>query len=316
MGARATTATYLVLRAAAAQAHGLITLDQLRIAGVSSSTVADWCRAGRLCRQVRGVYAVPELLDRWSLLAAMCRSTPGAVASHRAAARLWGLDGVEADVVELSVPRQTRLSTAVVHRSNDLADVDVTEVDAIPCTDLTRTLVDLGAVVDLDVVERAVESALRQRLTTVSRLQWRLSGLARRGRRGPAALRAVLECRPLRAPPTESQLETMFLQCLRAAGVEEPVRQHPVRLPDGRVVRLDDAYPEAMVFIELDGWTAHRSQQAFHYDRRRQNQVVLLGWQPLRFTWADVVGQPGRVAGEVAAMLRRRAVVVPRAASP
>ncbi|MDP9420319.1 MAG: endonuclease domain-containing protein [Actinomycetota bacterium] len=234
----------------------------------------------------------------------------------RAAARLWGLDRVEADVVELSVPRQTRLSTAVVHRSNDLADVGVTEVDAIPCTDLTRTLVDLGAVVDLDVVERAVESALRQRLTTVSRLQWRLSGLARRGRRGPAALRAVLECRPLRAPPTESQLETMFLQCLQAAGVEEPVRQHPVRLPDGRVVRLDDAYPEAMVFIELDGWTAHRSQQAFHYDRRRQNQVVLLGWQPLRFTWADVVGQPGRVAGEVAAMLRRRAVVVPRAASP
>lgn len=85
------------------------------------------------------------------------------------------------------------------------------------------------------------------------------------------------------------------------------MRQHRVRLPDGRVVRLDDAFPEAMVFVELDGWATHRSKLAFRRDRVRQNQVVLLGWRPLRFTWADVVGEPDRVAHEVATMLARRA---------
>ena len=305
MGSPHRTSAYRQLRADAVDCHGVVTLDQLHALGIRSSTVGDWRRSGRLCRLARGVYAVPELLDRWSRLSAQCRSTPGAVASHRAAARLWALDGIDVDVVELTVPRQARRAAGLVHRSEDLADVDMAEVEAIPCTDATRTLVDLGAVVALDVVERALESALRQRLTTVPRLQWRLSCLARRGRRGPSALQAVLRRRALGAPPTDSELEIRFLQCLRAAGVEQPVRQHAVRLPGGRVVRLDDAYPEAKLFIELDGWMAHRSKQAFGHDRRRQNEVVLLGWQPLRFTWADVVGDPDRVAGEVATMLRR-----------
>lgn len=44
---------------------------------------------------------------------------------------------------------------------------------------------------------------------------------------GPPALRLVLDRRPTDAPPTESELETRFLQVLRAAGIPEPVRQHP-----------------------------------------------------------------------------------------
>lgn len=62
------------------------------------------------------------------------------------------------------------------------------------------------------------------------------------------------------------------------------------------------------MFVELDGWSAHGSKSAFAHDRRRQNQVVLLGWQPLRFTWSDIVAEPRRVADEVATMLRCRAM--------
>lgn len=306
MGSPRRTADYQQLRTEAAARHGLVGFDQLRALGVPSSTTGDWCASGRLTRLAKGVYAVPELVDDRSLLAAVCLSRPEAVASHRAAANLWGLDGIEADVVEVTVPRRVQLTSGTVHRSDDLAAFDVVEVEGIRCTDPTRTLVDLGAVIASDRLERAVESALRRRLTTVPRLQWRMSGLARSGRRGPASLRHVLEHRHADAPPTESELETRFLQCLRAAGVRQPVRQHHVQLPGGSVVRLDDAYPDAMVFVELDGWEWHRSKSAFRRDRRRQNQVVLLGWQPLRFTWLDVVVEPERVAQEVAAILRRR----------
>jgi very-short-patch-repair endonuclease len=60
------------------------------------------------------------------------------------------------------------------------------------------------------------------------------------------------------------------------------------------------------VFIELDGWESHGSKQAFRWDRRRQNQAVILGWLPLRFTWADVVYEPERVAAEVMTVLEQR----------
>ena len=303
---------YREIREVALDRHGLITAEDLRSLGVASSTTSDWCAGDVLVRLAPRVYLLPELLDDRSHLAAQCLSMPEAVASHRAAALLWDLDGIESEVVELTVPHQVqRRGGGVIHRSGDLAESEVVELAGIRCTDPTRTLVDLGAVVELDVVERALESALRRRLTSVSRLQWRLRELARPGRPGPATLRQALHRRPPRAPATESDLETLFLQSLRAAGVREPVRQHPVRLPDGSVVRLDLAYPDDMVFPELDGWATHGTREAFDRDRRRQNAIVLLGWRPLRFTWAAVVHHPDRVAAEVQAALTGRGAPAP-----
>lgn len=284
----------------ASECHGLVTTDQLRDLGMRSATIHDWCRSGQLVRLAPRVYLVPDQLDDRSHLGAVCRSSPEAVASHRAAGELWGLDGIDVQVVEVSIPRARKQPPwGVIHRSADLADFEVVERKGIPCTDATRTLIDLGAVVGDDVVERALECALRRGLTSLPRLRWRLEALARPGRPGPPALRRVLKRRPKGAPPTESDLETLFLQCLRAAGVRQPVRQHRLRLPDGSWVRLDDAYPDELLFVELDGWAGHGSRRAFRQDRRRQNQVVLLGWRPLRLTWADVVHEPERVSAEV-----------------
>ena len=249
------------------------------------------------------VYLVPDLLDDRSHLAAAFSTTSGAVASHRAAPNLWRLDGIHVDLVEATVDRRARSRFAVTHRSDDLAHFEVIEREGIPCTDPTRTLVDLGAVGDDDALERALESALRRRLTSLPRLRWRLGQLSRPGRPGPASLRRVLANRPHGATPTESELETRFVQVLRAAGVPEPVRQHRVRLPEGGMARLDFAYPDKLLFIETNGWTAHRSRQAFVRDNRRENQVVLLGWKPLGFTWDDVVYRPEEVAAGVAAAL-------------
>jgi len=287
------------VRETAAERHGLVTVEDLRELGLRSSSTSSWVAQGRLVRLAPRVYLLPELLDDWSHLAAICLSTPSASASHRAAARLWDLDGVEVELIEISVPTAVKVRRGVVHRTGDLAAFDVTEVEGIRCTDPTRTLVDLGAVVDDGVVERALECALRRRLTSVRRLEWRLDALAGRGRPGPRALRRVLARRPGGAPATESDLETRFVQCLRAGGVDEPQRQHRISLPGGGSARLDLAYPAARLFVELDGWASHGSKGSFERDRRRQNQAVLAGWRPLRFTWRDVEGDPARVAVEV-----------------
>jgi very-short-patch-repair endonuclease len=48
--------------------------------------------------------------------------------------------------------------------------------------------------------------------------------------------------------------------------------------------RIDVAYPEARLAIELDGWDTHRSRSAFQADRAKGNDLVLIGWRLLRFT--------------------------------
>jgi very-short-patch-repair endonuclease len=62
------------------------------------------------------------------------------------------------------------------------------------------------------------------------------------------------------------------------------------------IARLDAAYPERRIAIEVDGYEAHSSPEAFQRDRTRQNRLVALGWTVLRFTWADVVHRPSMVA--------------------
>lgn len=89
----------------AALQYGLITWHQLRAAGVPSSTISRWVRAGRLVRVQPQVYLIVGTPPSWEqdLLGAVLAAGPGAVASHRAAAKLWGL--ADDAPVEVTVPR-------------------------------------------------------------------------------------------------------------------------------------------------------------------------------------------------------------------
>lgn len=285
------------LRAFAREQHGVFLDTDALHHGASRAWLSRERRADRVVRLQPRAYLFPDLLDDRSHLMAMTLRCPEAVASHRAAALLWRLDAIAEEVLEVTVPPATRASGRYVHHSGDLAGFEVTIVDSIRCSDPTRTLCDLGAVVDDVVLERATESALRWQLTRVSKLRWRSGVLARPGRSGPAALRRVLDRRPARAPATGSDLETRFLQCIRPH-VPEPVRQYPVRLASGGVVKLDDAWPDVRVFAELDGWDSHSRREQFERDRSRQNAVVALGWRPLRFTDRRIRRDPSGVAAE------------------
>jgi very-short-patch-repair endonuclease len=51
--------------------------------------------------------------------------------------------------------------------------------------------------------------------------------------------------------------------------------------------------------IEFDGWRAHSSRGSFVHDRRRQNRLVAAGYVVLRFTWDDLMEQPGEVVRQI-----------------
>jgi very-short-patch-repair endonuclease len=286
----------------AAKQHGVVTRHDLRALGMSDGIISRTAVNGLIDRLMIGIYVVPGLEDELTLLHATQTMYPRAVASRRAAAYLARLDGVHELVPDILVPDDCEPRLGLPHRSRDLCDFDISWIRGFRATNATRTLCDLGAVCPADVVERALESALRRGLTSVKRLEWRCSMMRQRGRRGPNVLGDLLAARAT-AEPTESDLETLYLQCLREHGVPEPSRQHAV-WHEGRLLgRLDMAYVPERVFVELDGWAFHSSRQAFQRDRARQNDMVAIGWTPLRFTWDDVNDQPRQTAERTLSVL-------------
>lgn len=83
--------------------HGVLTIAQLRAAGVTDDAVKGRVRTGRLRRMHRGVYAIGHSYlsqeGRW--MAAVLAS--GGVLSHRSAAALWRLLPPKSGPIDVSV---------------------------------------------------------------------------------------------------------------------------------------------------------------------------------------------------------------------
>ena len=118
-----------------------------------------------------------------------------------------------------------------------------------------RTLLDLGAVVPQDRLEKCVERAIFRGMTSAGALWAYIDEVGRQGRRGVQPLRAVLELRG-RVPAAESDLETEMVQLAppsRSARASETARM----VVASRRFRIDLAYPKLKIAIEIDGDEPH-----------------------------------------------------------
>ena len=285
--------------------HGAIAYAQLLAAGVSPGQVRERAAAGELTRIMRGVYRVtgsPPTFEQATMAA--CLAT-GGVASHRCAAALWALRGCETGLVEISVVgrRRPELPGVVAHTTGQLEAVDVTKRGSIPVTTPARTLLDLGAVAPVDVVEAAIEDALHRQLVSYSWLDRSLERTGESGRDGAGVLRSVLATRASGQAPTESPLEDALVRLLRRAGLPNPVRQHWITVPGRAPVRLDLAYPEERLAIEVQGMAWHIGRADFQRDCEKRNLLASAEWRLLEFTAEDIRGAPGQTVDAVAAAL-------------
>lgn len=240
---------------------------------------------GAWVRIERGVYgdgpASPTPLDvaRARVLAS------GGAAAGALAGVLHGLDSIALD------DRPMRRRPHVADR--------LVVIQGITCVDGLQTLLDLASLVDDEVWEQALESALRRRLTAIDEIEAAIEGSRAPG---TARIRRVLERRPKGAPPTESLLETLAAQMARTVpGLGDLVRQREVTWPDGTfVARVDLCWPAKGLFFELDG-QQHEGQPV--YDARRETAVVAAtGWLPGRFTWREIVHIPRSTWRRMAAL--------------
>ena len=72
------------------------------------------------------------------------------------------------------------------------------------------------------------------------------------------------------------------------------------------VARVDFAWPECGVVVEVDGFDYHRERADYLSDRRKSNELTRLGYVLLRYGWEDVVLRPDHVIEEVRGMLSSR----------
>lgn len=293
----------------AARQHGVFSRAQAVSVGATKAAIQTRIRTGRWERVHPGVLRLAGTPATWrqSLIAAALTFAPRAAVSHRAAAALWGIADAPTSPPEVSVEGEARRPPGIiVHRVGSLPAVDRTVVDAIPVTTVSRTLIDLASVEPLEVVEEALDEALRRDLVTIKRIMWRIEQLAKRGRPGIEAMRALVEARDPRTPGPDSRFERRFLRVLTSAGLPPPAMQHRVRL--GRsFAAIDFAYPDLLVAIETDGYRAHSGRARWEHDRARANALTAAGWVIVRVTWRDLTDRPRQTMERIAQVLARAA---------
>ncbi|WP_409328452.1 DUF559 domain-containing protein [Trujillonella humicola] len=282
--------------------HGPTTRSEVLAAGLGERAL----RHPGVRRLSRDTYLPRALADDVDsrVAAVLLTAPPGAVASHRTAAELWGLQ------IPLQ-PRDARVHLTVdpgssvrarqdrcIHRTARVP-ADLTESRGLPVTTPARTWRDLASVLEPAALLAVTDQVLR-RFCSPGDLT---DALARRpGGRGARRARDVL---PLGNPRAGSPMESVLRWLLHDAGLPGPVLQYRIVDGDGRILaEVDMAWPEHRLVVEFDG-DVHRERDVFVRDLRRQNGIVLTDWTVLRYTSADTQGRPDAVVGEIGAALGR-----------
>ncbi|MGZ6694915.1 MAG: DUF559 domain-containing protein [Solirubrobacteraceae bacterium] len=154
---------------------GVVARARLIADGVSVAAIDSALRRGELRLVHRGVYAVGPgpLRDEGVWLAAVLACGPGAVLSHTAAARLWGMRTPRGDAslhVTLAAG-QARPRGVVVHRTRHLSAADVTIERGIRVTTPARTVIDCAGTLTYQELRVLADHGVRLDAAAIRRAQ-------------------------------------------------------------------------------------------------------------------------------------------------
>jgi very-short-patch-repair endonuclease len=116
---------------------------------------------------------------------------------------------------------------------------------------------------------------------------------------GRQPLQRRLAARGLTGGPHPSVLESKMARLLRAAGLPTPRAE--VRWGPAERYRLDFAYSNLRLVVEVNGWAYHSSPEQARSDAARRNMLSRAGWIILEFDWWVVTSEPERVVSEISA---------------
>ncbi len=289
----------------ARQQVGLVTRSQLLGLGLVSEQIRRLLAHGRVERVHPGVYRIAGYPRIWEqcLLAALLAAGNGSCVSFYAAGVEWELDTLRADRPHVTVvhAQVARLNGVVVHRTRLIAPGDVIKRGPLRVTSPYRTLIDLASVLPPSQLEDVLDSAVRKNLVSIRQLITRLEVRGRRGVRGIGELARLLEAREGQRKKA-STLQNRFRRGLETAGLPIPEEEYEIWDQGGHfLARVDFAYPDKKVYIEVDG-SHHETRKQRQADMTRQNRLSRAGWVPFRYDRFDV--RDGSYVGEIGALFR------------
>jgi hypothetical protein len=280
----------------AARQHGLAHEKQLAELGLTRSARHHLLASGRWIRRTGHVIQLvgaPCTPEQEAMLAVLDLGQHAALSHHSAASR-WDIPGFSLRPFHVTGNRsrgRNAVHSAVIHQPRILLDEHILILDGIATTTPTRTMFDLAGVLHPKRTERALESALRQRLTTIRALRKMLTQLGRKGRPGIRVMRALLDERPLDYIPTGSGLELRFLELATRAGITSLVRQIDVGDDYDWIGRVDFVDRQRRIVVEVQSDRFHGSLLDTARDAERIGKLTADGWTVIevheRAVWYD-----------------------------
>jgi Protein of unknown function (DUF559) len=282
---------------------GVISLDQLRDAGVSRRRAAERAGDAKLHRIHRGVYTVGHRsISRNALLrAALLACGEGAVVSHGTAAAFHRLFDEWPHFVDVTVPVEAgrKIDGIRCRRCRYPQPEEVEVRHGIAVTTIARTLVDLAGILHLPELRKVVGRAAIRRKLALQAID--IAMYNAKGRRGLKTLELALvpyRTKDGKVPDVRSDFETLVLPRLLDRGTPRPVTNAPIHIDDERFL-VDFLWDKERLIVETDGRETHETPTAFQDDRRRDQFLAAAGYRVLRVTWDQIHKEPQAVLGRI-----------------
>jgi very-short-patch-repair endonuclease len=250
---------------------------------VSRNQLDDEVRRGHLVAPFPRSYCRPWDVDHPPVRerAALASVGQPAALSHLTALRRWGLTAAADDDIHITAPIGRhpigRAPSLIVHRTRVRTRVR-TVGGLLTVSAATAVVRSWPMLAGPDQRAPAIE-AVRRRIVTSDELRAaaeRASGLRGRSR----LLRLVDQL----AVGCESELELWgYLGVFDYPGLRHGVRQRVISV-GARTYRLDLAFNDERVAVELDGDRFHSSREDRERDRRRDAALASVGWLTLRYS--------------------------------
>lgn len=246
----------------------------------------------------------PEAIQRATAI--VLRLGEDAIVTGPLALDMHGLAGIIPEVVALQP-----MAVVPPHRHDSPRDLRVIR-DTVERTCERRARVtiasphdaiaDCAMYLDMSSAQEIVDRALMRGVIGIEHLRRLTAARAKVGRNGSVQLRTIL-----RGAEGGARFEAERRLRLLLPRVAGGAWLHNVAIMVGAQVFVLDVADETLrICIEVDGRAYHSDTRAFESDRIRQNALVVAGWLVLRFTWAEITGNPMGVVAAIQAAVDSR----------
>lgn len=238
---------------------------------------------GALQKVWHGIYGCGQLTPGLRLRGLDLATGTTVAACMGTAAAAYGFDTEQRTDLHVLNPIGRRLRSTgglIVHRR---AGAPLIAVAGRPATAPAWTAIEVARTLHRPRALATLDAALRSGRCNRADLEHAVQQQA--GRRGIVPVRELLD---LASPLAESPMESETRLVMIDGGLPHPVLQYEVVDLQGRLWRLDFAWPDLRVAAEYDGVDWHNGPEAFLRDRNRTAALQDVRWVVVPIVFEDV----------------------------